>query len=152
MTRPSLLFLSASAAAFAVGCAHCDTCDDFPAPCTGPNCGQAYQVGLPTDGGYAVDSGFPIEPMMGPSGQLVPGMVGAGPIATPGPAADGPNPATPAPTRPSPGGSAAPGLGDRMSNPSRDTPSPPLRDEVDPAPAPPPSTIDEFALPPLGSN
>ena len=147
MTRPSLLVLAASAAAFAIGCAHCDTCDDFPAPCTGPNCGQAYQVGLPTDGGYAVDPGFPVEPMMGPTGQMVPGMVGAGPIVSPGS-----NPATPAPGQPGVGGSATPGLGERMSSPSRDTPSPPLRDEVDPAPAPPPATIDEFALPPRGSN
>ncbi len=28
-----------------VGCAHCDTCDDFPAPCTGPNCGYPYNHG-----------------------------------------------------------------------------------------------------------
>ncbi len=26
-------------AAGVAGCAHCDTCDDFPVPCTGPGCG-----------------------------------------------------------------------------------------------------------------
>ena len=33
-----------------VGCAQCDTCDDFPAPCTGPNCGQG-PGGAPYSGG-----------------------------------------------------------------------------------------------------
>ena len=56
MSRPSLLVLAASAAALAVGCAHCDTCDDFPAPCTGPYCGYPYQSSYPIAGG----------PMVGP--------------------------------------------------------------------------------------
>jgi hypothetical protein len=40
MSRISLLLVAAAVAAGVVGCAQCDTCDDFPAPCTGPNCGQ----------------------------------------------------------------------------------------------------------------
>jgi hypothetical protein len=40
MSRINLLMVAAAVAAGVVGCAQCDTCDDFPAPCTGPNCGQ----------------------------------------------------------------------------------------------------------------
>jgi len=39
MSRISLL-MAVAVAAGVVGCAQCDTCDDFPAPCVGPNCGQ----------------------------------------------------------------------------------------------------------------
>ena len=39
MTRFCLLLVGVALAAGS-GCAQCDTCDDFPAPCTGPNCGQ----------------------------------------------------------------------------------------------------------------
>ena len=38
MTRFALLVVGLALAG-ATGCAQCDTCDDFPAPCTGPNCG-----------------------------------------------------------------------------------------------------------------
>lgn len=41
MSRISLLLVAGAVAAGVVGCAQCDTCDDFPAPCTGPNCGQS---------------------------------------------------------------------------------------------------------------
>ena len=45
MTKFALLVVGLTLAA-ASGCAQCDTCDDFPAPCTGPNCGQgAYNTG-----------------------------------------------------------------------------------------------------------
>ena len=40
MSRISLLLVAVAVSAGAVGCAQCDTCDDFPAPCVGPNCGQ----------------------------------------------------------------------------------------------------------------
>ena len=36
------LVVAASLASAVVGCAQCDTCDDFPAPCRGPNCGQNF--------------------------------------------------------------------------------------------------------------
>jgi hypothetical protein len=39
-----LLTVVAAVASFA-GCAVCDTCDDFPAPCVGPNCGQKWVPG-----------------------------------------------------------------------------------------------------------
>ena len=39
MTRFALLVVG-MALVGVTGCAQCDTCDDFPAPCTGPNCGQ----------------------------------------------------------------------------------------------------------------
>ena len=39
MSRTSLLLAAFTLAAGMTGCTHCDTCDDFPAPCNGPNCG-----------------------------------------------------------------------------------------------------------------
>ncbi len=37
------LLVALAATTGAVGCTHCDTCDDFPSPCNGPNCGyQAF--------------------------------------------------------------------------------------------------------------
>lgn len=41
MSRLRLLVVAAAMSGGVVGCAHCDTCDDFPAPCTGPGCGVA---------------------------------------------------------------------------------------------------------------
>lgn len=35
-------------AAAATGCAHCDTCDDFPAPCLSGNCGGGFYGPAPT--------------------------------------------------------------------------------------------------------
>jgi len=58
MSRIGLLVPLSCAAALAVGCAHCDTCDDFPAPCTGPNCGALYQ-GVPIGAGVPIESGAP---------------------------------------------------------------------------------------------
>jgi hypothetical protein len=46
MSRLSLLVASAALGLAAVGCAHCDTCDDFPAPCNGPNCGMTSGYGM----------------------------------------------------------------------------------------------------------
>ena len=45
MSRLSSLLVAAGLAAGTVGCAQCDTCDDFPAPCIGPNCGVAGAYG-----------------------------------------------------------------------------------------------------------
>ncbi len=77
MSRPRLLVPGVSIVLLAIGCAHCDTCDDFPAPCTGPNCGYPYQhlgpyhTGAPIMGGPIMDGGMmgtPIisSPMEGP--------------------------------------------------------------------------------------
>lgn len=104
MSRPSLLVLAASAAAFAVGCAHCDTCDDFPAPCTGPYCGHPYQSSYPIAGG----------PMVGP--------VDGAPIAAP--IVSNPAPGAPSVQPPAPGTSAAPGISG-----GNDTVSPPAPTE-----------------------
>jgi hypothetical protein len=112
MKRPSLLVLAASLAAVAVGCAHCDTCDDFPAPCTGPNCGYPYQATFP----YA--DGMNVEPIVsGPigmsTGQIVSGPVTAPSVVPPAPrpandsaASDSP-PAAPGPNSAAPGNSSA---------------------------------------------
>ena len=71
----------------AVGCAQCDTCDDFPAPCQGPNCGGAYAAAATS---YTARPGFVPPSMNAPAGTTAP--------ATLGPAVDsvGPAPAAPA--------------------------------------------------------
>jgi hypothetical protein len=61
MSRSSLLLVAAALAAGGSGCAHCDTCDDFPAPCTGPNCGyQGYPIGPEIHAGPGVP--IPVGP------------------------------------------------------------------------------------------
>ena len=65
----SLLLLTAAAslAVGALGCAHCDTCDDFPTPCTGANCGyQQAPNGVPYPVGPAVPVGGPASPAPAP--------------------------------------------------------------------------------------
>lgn len=42
------LAIAMGLAAGAIGCAHCDTCDDFPAPCLGGNCGSEPVMAGPT--------------------------------------------------------------------------------------------------------
>ena len=49
MSRISLLLVAAAVAAGVVGCAQCDTCDDFPTPCNGPNCVGGYGMPSQTD-------------------------------------------------------------------------------------------------------
>jgi hypothetical protein len=39
MLRLRFLMASAALSVGAIGCAHCDTCDDFPSPCGTPYCG-----------------------------------------------------------------------------------------------------------------
>ena len=48
MSRISLMLVAVAVATGVVGCAQCDTCDDFPAPCTGPNCGGNAAMLAPT--------------------------------------------------------------------------------------------------------
>lgn len=74
MTRNCLLLLAAATTLALAGCAHCDTCDDFPIPCQGGNCG----------GGFA-----------GPTAGL-PGMGPMLPPPAPGPDAPATAPASPA--------------------------------------------------------
>ena len=61
MSRVSLLAVLAVMGC-SIGCAQCDTCDDFPVPCVGPNCGQLAPGGIP---GMLGDSMGP--PVMGSS-------------------------------------------------------------------------------------
>ena len=85
------------ALAAATGCAQCDTCDDFPAPCVGPNCGQ---------NGFAVNGFIPPTQDGMPNN---PAMTAA-PVADPNPtmnnspganSLDTPSPTTPPATNPS---------------------------------------------------
>ena len=93
MSRISLMMVAVAVAAGVVGCAQCDTCDDFPAPCTGPNCGGNAAMLAPT-----MTQGGP--PVMGvsPAG---PTMENAPPANPPASDSDGPGPVVP-PTTPSP--------------------------------------------------
>lgn len=75
----------------AVGCSHCDTCDDFPTPCVGGDCGYGTS-----------------NPMMGPGMGMPPGgpvtMAPGGPALAPAdaPAAPAAPAAKPPATRPLP--------------------------------------------------
>jgi hypothetical protein len=80
--RDGMLWMVVLAASSFVGCAVCDTCDDFPAPCVGPNCGQG---GMP---GY----------MSGPQAESMPVMGAATPA---GPMNDTAGPGPMAPSSPS---------------------------------------------------
>src|SRR4051794_27197188 len=77
MSRSSLLLAATAVVAGAIGCAHCDTCDDFPGPCTGPNCGYSGPPPGPGPGfGPGPGTPFPVgQPVpvesVGPAGQIV---------------------------------------------------------------------------------
>ncbi len=88
-------FLAISGLAMSTwGCAQCDTCDDFPAPCVGPNCGMGagYNNGpAPTTAPAAPAA--PAGPSLGETSDTAPP-----PPATMSPAA--PKPADPAQSKP----------------------------------------------------
>jgi hypothetical protein len=92
MSRICLL-MAVAVAAGVVGCAQCDTCDDFPAPCVGPNCGQLMPGGLP---GYFGDN---MGPGAGdpPLGSGAPSLQPAPPSAPPASDSASPAPASSAP-------------------------------------------------------
>ena len=97
MLRINLL-VAVAVAAGVVGCAQCDTCDDFPAPCTGPNCGHMH--GIPPEiADPAMGQGSPV---MGTTTPVAPANDAAGPAPT-APAA----PSDAAPVAP-PAGSGSP--------------------------------------------
>ena len=83
MTKFALLVVGLALAG-ATGCAQCDTCDDFPAPCTGPNCGQngfatggfipPTQAGLPQDPTMMAAPSYENAPMDGTPSQPSPSM------------------------------------------------------------------------------
>ncbi|WP_435008938.1 hypothetical protein P12x_000191 [Tundrisphaera lichenicola] len=101
MLRINLL-LAAAIAASTVGCAICDTCDDFPAPCTGPNCGQNYAMPEGAPEALANPGMMPGSPVMGastPAYAPTDDSAGPAPVAPP----DTPSPEIPpAPTTPVP--------------------------------------------------
>lgn len=65
MTRNCLLLLVASATLALAGCAHCDTCDDFPTPCQGGDCGGGMGGPAPSMGLPGMGPMFP-PPTAGP--------------------------------------------------------------------------------------
>lgn len=121
MTRTYRLSATLAAALTAgfLGCAHCDTCDEFPTPCVAGQCdgsGEMYAA-VPTTSGPIFDAPVATAPtsvMMDPmSGPGVP----AAPIqsqATP------PPPPIPAPTAPRSG--AAPSDSPPAAVPASETP------------------------------
>ncbi len=86
MTKFALLVVGV-ALAVASGCAQCDTCDDFPAPCVGPNCGQ---------GGYNTVGFIPPTQDGLPAGEART----TAPADDAAPAMNNPSPSTPSPTIP----------------------------------------------------
>lgn len=98
MARWNLLMAAMAVAAGTIGCAHCDTCDDFPTPCVGANCnGAPLAYAGPVAGMPAGDTVNPPAPSE------------FGPFGSRGDSSGGPNaPAAPVPSNPSPPGD--PGL------------------------------------------
>jgi hypothetical protein len=92
MSRISLLLVAAAVAAGVVGCAQCDTCDDFPAPCTGPNCGQNQNLGGVPGLAPTMSQGAPVMGVSTPGNPPMDDSAGPGP--------DAPPPATRSPATP----------------------------------------------------
>jgi hypothetical protein len=79
MSRISALLVAAGLLAGSGGCAQCDHCDDFPAPCTGPNCAGAYSMNPTsvanrggTDPGAAPATMSPAKPSDDSAGPIPP--------------------------------------------------------------------------------
>ncbi len=70
--RDRMLWTVLVAAAGFSGCAVCDTCDDFPAPCVGPNCGQ--------NGMATSYTGVPVMGVGTPSAPMANDSAGPGPM------------------------------------------------------------------------
>ena len=109
MSRISLLVTLVVAGGF-VGCAQCDTCDDFPAPCVGPNCGQNMAYGPP-----ALSPTMGMGPAAGPMAPMAPAVSDAAPEAPPIPSA----PAMPDPSVPPAGSAPMPSSPPPPADPSR---------------------------------
>jgi hypothetical protein len=105
----------------AIGCAHCDTCDDFPTNCVGGNCANPAYGPVPAVAMQGSAFG---------AGRMVPG-----PVNQPGPST-GPAGVTTAPAAPAAPAGAAP-----------ITSQPTGRDTPPAAPAPP----EGAAAPPPGA-
>lgn len=84
MLRFKFALLAVSLAAGAVGCAQCDTCDDFPAPCVGGRCG-------PQAAGHFAMSGVGPhqgQVMLPPGAPMPPGVPATAPNTPADPASD----------------------------------------------------------------
>ncbi len=102
MLRLNLLLVAVALAAVQAGCTQCDTCDDFPTPCFGGNCGPRSYA--PTAPAYEA-------PMVMPPG--------APATAAPVPPA-GPSAFAPPPTQPG----FAPGAAPTITGPDLSPPAP----------------------------
>ncbi len=109
MSRMNLL-MAVAVAAGVVGCAQCDTCDDFPAPCVGANCGQGLmpggipgaldsQMGAPVMGAASYSTP-PVDDSAGPGPVAPP--AAALPMTPPAPPVDPSSPPVPMESAPSP--------------------------------------------------
>ena len=125
MLRLSLLLVAVALAAGSVGCTHCDTCDDFPIPCVGSNCGpiSGQPIGSYTPAGVVgVPFNGPMTPMPAPTSANALDAEAPAPAMTPG------SELPPAPSLENP--STAPSTDDKATTPALELPS------TTPAPAP----------------
>jgi hypothetical protein len=103
--RSTFLVLASVLAVSAAGCAHCDTCDDFPLNCTAGNCGQIPdmpgEVAMIGPGAGIVESPQPPQgtPAGGPPATTQPGAFNANSGATSTPPISS-QPSTPAASPP----------------------------------------------------
>jgi hypothetical protein len=125
MLRHSLALAAVVSALCAAGCTHCDTCDEFPVPCTGAQYDGVGPVS-PVPGGYTIQG-----PVTGPAPTTAP----AAPYGTTSPFAPStpPSAAPDSSTTPSQP-TAAPGAVTPPAVPAPETAKPV---EVPPAPTPP---------------
>jgi hypothetical protein len=80
MLRFGLVLMAVALTAGALGCTHCDTCDDFPTPCVGFNCGYP---------GHPAPSGTYTAPSMGVVGPPAPAEAAPAPAPAPAPSSTG---------------------------------------------------------------
>jgi hypothetical protein len=135
MLRFKLALLAAALSAGAVGCSQCDTCDDFPTPCIGGNCGP--QSHPPTSAGdYSMVAPGQGAPIMLPQGAPMPPAPPASTTepATPPPAAG--SPATPPPAEGPEAMPPAAAAGAISVPPASTDVSPPPPDSVGSLPSP----------------
>ena len=97
MSRLFSILATASVCMCTWGCAQCDTCDDFPAPCIGPNCGMAGAYAVPNHG--PIPATAPATPAAPATGVSTPSDA-AEPIAPPPPSVTNPKPGDVSPPKP----------------------------------------------------
>jgi hypothetical protein len=103
MLRLNLLLVAVALAAVQAGCTQCDTCDDFPTPCIGGNCGpRAFAPAAPSyEAPMVVPPGAPATAPTPPSGPSAFAPPTNQPALGPGTApATGPDLSPPAPSSP----------------------------------------------------